>query len=362
MENKNYIKVFASLGIYLGIIPSSLIDVKNLKEAEVSDKSNGSSNHLLSNYFKDIDVSTLYLMQHIDTGCQANCAFCVQSQGSTLKRKHSYLVDKEMIRLPVKILKNFLAANTKARSEIKRICIQTVYNSDTVPNLIQLAEDIREVCQIPITACCIPVSKEALLKIKKAGIDHITINYETATEKLFDKIRGIDRKGPYRWEAVTSALNNAMEIFGQMNVGSHLQIGLGETQREALSFVDNLNSKHIRVSLFAFTPVSGTAMSHYKRVNHSYFHKVQLGSYLIKNNIVPFNRMKFSSDGTITGYGLEKDRLDEIILSGKPFRNAGCPGCNRIYYETNPGERMYSYPRELTIREKELIYSEIRGV
>lgn len=355
-----YVKVFASLGIYFGLVPETMVDVTQLKGSTDRNCSDAKDNSML--YAADlegVEVSALYLMQHIDDGCSANCAFCIQAQESNHKRKKSYLVDKEMIRIPLKMLTNFLETNSKARKEIKRICIQTIYNQLTVSNLFKVIKGIREVSDVAITACCIPVSKDDMIMLKKTGLNNITINYEAATEELLDKIRGIKRNGPYRWDKVTEALDNALEVFGGNNVGSHLQIGFGETPYDSLKFIQNMHNKNILVSLFAFTPVANTAMEDYQRVSYGYFHKIQLGSYLIKKNITTFDRIEYDAKGNIVSFNIPEEELSEIIEQGWPFRNAGCPGCNRVYYETNPGERQYSYPRALFDHEIEIIKNKL---
>lgn len=357
MEKQSYIKVFASLGIYFGLIPKCMVDENNLKGATASQ---GEDDRLYSNDLSGVDVSALYLMQHIDDGCIANCAFCIQAADNKHKRKKAFLVDKEMIRLPLNNLKQFLANSTRAQ-EVRRICIQTIFNKKTVENLFELVSGIRQVSSTPITACCIPISKESMIKLKNAGLDHITINYETATPELFSKIRGKERKGPYRWEVVGKALADALDVYGDYNVGSHLQIGLGETQEEALRFVQEQWNNKIIVSLFAFTPVEGTAMENATRSTYKYFHQVQLGSFLIRKGIVAVDGITFDSAGNITDYGIDEKQLIDFIESGIPFRNAGCPDCNRVYYETNPGERSYSYPRPLSKNETETIKQEILG-
>lgn len=358
MEQNGYVKVFAGLAIYYDLIPRSLVD-ENLLKGNLEDKENDpTTTPLFSGNLKDIKVSTLYLMQHFDEGCSANCAFCVQARDSVNKNKKSLLVDKEIAKISFKMLKNFLKTSKRV-SEIERICIQTVFHKDTVENLIEIVKTIREVSDLPVSACCIPVSKESLIRMREAGIDRVTINYETATDQLFSKIRGKEVHGPYHWDIITKSIDDAVEVYGAKNVTSHLQIGLGETQREALQHIQNLYDKKVMVGLFSFCPVQGTALAEYKRVSHAYFHKIQLGSYLIKTGKVTINQMKFNSSDEIVDFGVPKEELDNVIKSGIPFKNTGCPGCNRVYYETNPGERFYSYPRNPYENEIELIKSEI---
>lgn len=308
--------------------------------------------------FTGIEISGLYLMQHLEEGCQANCAFCVQSEESMGTRKKSTLVDNKLMRFPTNVLKDTI--HHAKKNGVKRICVQTVYNKNTVTNLLSLVKFLRSISDIPITACCIPISRSSLKALKKAGLDMIFINYETATPELFTQIRGKGRKGPYRWEKTTEAINDALEVFGKYKVGSHLQIGFGESPQDALALIQTMEDKKGKVSLIAFRPVPGTFMQDHERCTYASFHAIQLGSYLIQHKINRLNDFEFDADGNIKNFGLPESELKKIIQSGSPFRNrGGCPGCNRVYYETNPGERFYSYPRNLLPEELELIEQEI---
>jgi biotin synthase len=305
-----------------------------------------------------IKLSTSYLMQHLEDGCQANCAYCVQSKDSSADRKKFTLVESKLIKYPVTMIGR--AIHLAREKGLERICLQTVYNKNTVENLLDLLTSIRSMSDIAITACCIPVSISSLKALKKAGLDMIFINYETATPELFNEIRGKKRKAPYRWNRITESIDNALEIFGSYNVGSHLQIGFGESQKEALTLIQQMMDKNALVSLIAFRPIAGTALENHTRSSHVNFHLIQLGSYLIQKKIRRIDDFSFDTDGHLQDFGIHGDELLNIIRSGAPFKNrGGCPGCNRVYYETNPGERFYSFPRDIAPDELDIIVKEI---
>lgn len=363
MADARYVKVFAGLALYYDLIPRSLVDEGDLKGSLNTPRSNLDSDTdqpLFSGNLRGINVSTLYLMQHIENGCDANCAYCVQARDSVHEQKKSLLVDKEVVRITLRSLQNFLK-NSRRIEEIERICIQTIFNKNSVENLFQIVRAIREVSDISISVCCIPLSMESLVSLKESGVDRVTINYETATPELFSRIRGKARNGPYRWSIVTQAIDNSLNVFGNGQVATHLQIGLGETQQEALEFVQNMTNKKVLVGLFSFCPVPGTALAGANRVTHAYYHQVQLGTHLIKSGTIDITNMSFDELGNIVDYGIPYQTLQDLIWSGFPFKNTGCPGCNRVFYETNPGERFYSYPRDLYDDEKNQIAQELLG-
>jgi biotin synthase len=349
ISNMKFLKIFAASSYKLGILPSEMI---NFLENFIGFKVRQGLD------FSNLKISTLYLMQHLEDGCHANCAYCVQSNESSAVRRKSMLVEHKLMKYPVEMLGRSI--DLAVQKGLQRICIQTVYNKHTVDNLLDLVKALRSMSDIPITACCIPVSASSMKALKNAGLDMIFLNYETATPELFSQIRGKERKSPYRWSKVTESIDNALEIFGGHNVGSHLQIGFGETQKEALELIQKMMDKNALASLIAFRPLPGTALEHRQRSSYVNFHLIQLGSYLIQNKIRRLEDFTFDATGNVQHFEISGDELLEIIRSGAPFKNrGGCPGCNRIYYETDPGERFYSFPRDLTPDEVDLIEKEI---
>jgi len=350
MEQGYYIKIFADMAVYLGIVPQGVLGTINESFGDDIKKNADLSN---------MNVSTVYLMQDLEDGCKARCAFCSQSADSNSARKESMLVDNLLIRYPMKMLVEKIKEGLLIEKRVERICIQTIYNLKTVENLLRIISELRSVTTIPLTACCVPVRKTALLALKSAGLDMITINYETATEELFDSLRGKGCGGPYRWDTLTECMNNAIEIFGRGNVGSHLQLGFGESARQALSHIQTLHNKGVFISLFAFQPLEGTRLQNHKRISYKDFHKVQMGSFLIQSDLSRSEDFAFDKNGQIMHYGITENELSDLVESGIPFRNKGCPGCNRIYYDTNPNERFYTYPRALTVGEISRIKADI---
>lgn len=335
----------------MGLIPSEMMKIaQSVAGIKQSD---------LQLNMEDINLSALYLMQHFHDGCHGNCAFCTQAKTNSIDKGKSYLVNRQLTRIPMDMILQNLKKGFIDKKGIERICLQTLYHGQTVENAIDTIQSIKSLSDVPISLCCIPVTREKLLRLKDTGLDTITINYECATEELFNKIRGKERNGPYHWETVERSLNEAVEIFGKFNVGTHLQIGLGETHKEALSLIQNCYDRNIFVSLFAFCPIPGTTLENVLRIQHKDFHKIQLGKYLISNKIIKMTDMHFSSSGDIVGYGIDMDELMEIIDKGIAFMNMGCSGCNRVFYETDPGQRHYSYPRNLYPDEIDIIKNEI---
>ncbi|KJS66200.1 MAG: hypothetical protein JL50_12875 [Peptococcaceae bacterium BICA1-7] len=300
------------------------------------------SNNIIITRELEAKPTTLYLMQYLSEGCQANCAFCVQGLSSTRERKSSYLVANQLLRFPLDTITQFLKDK---ELPFKRVCIQTILHDEAFDDLVNLVEELKKATDLPISANCTPMSRESISKLNDIGLDRIIINYELVTPELFDRIRGRERNSPYSWEQTTRALDYAMEIFGYPRVLSHLIIGIGETDLDALKLIENLHRKKIIPSLFAFRPLKGTDLENYSRVSHERFHCIQMAAFLIKNDLTDLKNMKFDQAGNLIDPGVEEEIIRNAIYGGKCFMTSGCPWCNRPNYTVDPGERHYTYPR-----------------
>ena len=64
----------------------------------------------------------------------------------------------------------------------------------------------------------------------------------------------------YTWENQFRQLNEALAVFGKGNVSTHVIVGLGETEKEAVEVIQRCVDMGVLPALFAFTPVRGTAL------------------------------------------------------------------------------------------------------
>ena len=168
------------------------------------------------------------------------------------------------------------------------------------------------------------------------GVDRIGISLDAATPNLFEKIKGKQVDGPYDWNNQFILLQEAVNIFGENNVSTHLIVGLGETEKEMVETIQKCVDMNVLPALFAFTPIKGTKLSNHPQPAIEQYQRLQLARYLIHNQIMRKEQMKFSEKGKIHSFGIEHDRLGKIIKSGEPFTTSGCPGCNRPYYTSKP--------------------------
>jgi biotin synthase-related radical SAM superfamily protein len=242
---------------------------------------------------------------------------------------------------------------------VERTCIQTVNHPRIFKETLATAQAIRNATSIPISVSCIPFSKEEMEQLRETGVERIGIPLDAATKELFAKIKGKVVGGPYRWDDHIRALANAIAVFGNGKVSTHLIVGLGEVDRELLSTVQFMTNMGVYPSLFAFTPVPGSTLEKIPQPDLRRYHRIQLAHHLIMKGISNFDRMSFGPRGGLTSFGVDESVLMKVALSGLAFMTSGCPGCNRPYYNERPGGKMYNFPAKPKPEETARIFREI---
>lgn len=304
----------------------------------------------------DVLPTTCYLMTYIPGHCIANCGFCPQSRSSK-----SSLEFLSRVSWPVFNFKDFLIKLNymPPSKKFKRICIQTLNYEQNFEDLIEIVSQIKKISSIPLSIAVPPMSKEKLKEFKLLGVERIAIALDGATEEIFEKIKGKGVDGPYNWNSHFQNLMEALEIFPEKFVTTHLIVGLGETPKEILELIQKLHKFKIRVSLFAFTPIKGTLLQNISKPDLIKFRKIQLGRYLIINQNKNLENFTFNLKGDIIKFNLNKTELYNIIENSNAFLTSGCPGCNRPYYTSRPSGPIYNYPRKLNTTEKQTIYESL---
>jgi biotin synthase len=69
--------------------------------------------------------------------------------------------------------------------------------------------------------------------------------------------------------------------------------------------------------------------------------------------------MRFGENQRIIGFGIEKEALEKVVSTGKPFLTSGCPDCNRPFYNEKPSGPLYNYPRQPDKKEIETIKKQV---
>lgn len=170
-------------------------------------------------------------------------------------------------------------------------------------------------------------------------------------QRSCSRIKGSVAGGPYNWENQFKLLREAVEVFGKGNVSTHLIIGLGETEKEAVHIIQQCVDISVLPALFAFTPIRGTALENNCQPRIEAYRRIQLARYLLFNGTVRYEAMRFDADGRIADFSVKKEKLNRIVETGDPFLTSGCPDCNRPFYNEKPSGPIYNYPRSMRPEE-----------
>lgn len=302
--------------------------------------------------------TTCYIMTYKEGHCTANCGFCPQARSSSSS-------DEMLSRVnwPVFSFKEYLTKlkYLKPSKQFKRICIQTLNYPENFRDLMEIITQIKTSVKIPISVAIPPMSKDELHQLKEAGVQRVGIALDGTTPEIFSNIKGDGVGGPYKWEEHFQQLLQALKIFSEGYVSTHLIIGLGERENDVISRIEELNNMKILVSLFAFTPIKGTKFANFTQPPLLKFRKLQLGRHLIVNKGKNHSDFTFNSNGDIVRFNINKKEFADIIYDTDAFLTSGCPGCNRPYYTSKPSGPIYNYPRKLTEGESGEIYNLLKN-
>ena len=296
----------------------------------------------------DVNPTTIYLLMCRNQKCFANCGFCPQArknQGRTDMLSRVTWPAFDSNRVIDRIVRSV------KEGAIKRVCIQSLNYPEVFHDLLLFVKQIKSKVQVPISVSCKPLDQKKMEALAEAGVNRISIALDAASEEIFDRVKGKCIDGPYRWEKQREALKEAVNVFGDGSVSTHLIVGLGETEKDLCQAIQWCVDLGIYPGLFAFTPIPGTALEKNPPPSLSSYRRVQVIQYLLTHKKTRFEHLEFDNSGQLKTFGTSKKQLLEIIDSGAPFQTSGCPGCNRPYYNERPGGTMYNYPRKLQLDE-----------
>ena len=299
----------------------------------------------------------LNLLLTYPEGCRANCAYCGLARHREADRDYA---DRNFIRVdwpavPMEDLVDIVARDGE-NSTFHRMCISMITHPnsdlDTVKVLKKWTDRI-PADQIPVSILSNPTTmKRSDVKLlKDLGADIFTVALDAATPELFDRTRGKGVNSPHTWAKYWEVLNDAKDIFGEQKFGAHIIVGMGETENEVLSLVQQLVDMGGHSHMFCFFPEKGSLMDHLPATPRDQWRRVQLARYLIDYAGVRVEQMTFDDKGRVRDFGLPNGELDNIIDTGIAFRTSGCPGkfaddisaCDRPYGDSPPSD-IASYP------------------
>lgn len=296
----------------------------------------------------DAPPTTVYLLTYHEGKCSANCGFCPQARTSTSRA--DMLSRVSWPAFPTEDVISRIAF-TAEKGIIQRVCIQAINYPSVFNDLLALLTDIVACAKVPVSVSCQPLNKLQMKELAERGVDRVSIALDAATPELFDKVKGALSHSPYAWEQQRKTLEEAVQVFGKGLVSTHLIVGLGENEKQIIETVQWCVDSGVCPSLFAFTPIPGTALERLPQPSITSYRRVQLARHFIVHGNTRCENMKFDDEGRIINLGVSEQLLREAVESGNPFQTSGCPGCNRPYYNERPGGPIYNYPRPLSLQE-----------
>jgi len=304
----------------------------------------------------DAVPTTAYLMTYRKGKCVANCGFCPQARTS-----HGRADMLSRISWPFFPTESVLDGieKTVREGKMKRVCLQALNYPEVFQHLACLVDAIHKKTDVPISVSCQPLNSDNTRFLAEAGVERIGIPLDAATEELFDEVKGSSAGGPYSWKKQFELLDEAVKIFGRGRVSTHLIVGLGESEREIVRLVQQCFDMGVLPALFAFTPISGTALERMPQPSIQKYRRIQIARHLIVHGTAKYESMQFDGKEGISDFGVGKRALLQIVRTGEPFLTSGCPDCNRPYYNEKPSGPMYNYPRGLAEKEFSSVIHEL---
>ncbi|MGD9364763.1 MAG: radical SAM protein [Desulfobacteraceae bacterium] len=300
-------------------------------------------------FYRNAKLHCINLLLNYGNGCAARCAYC----GLSNKRRGAYS-DKSFIRVtwPTYALDDIVERISRRRDRIKRICISMITNKRAIADTRDICARLRASFDIPVSLLICPtlVSRKDLVSYREAGADKVGVALDLATPALFDKYRGKGVGGPHTWDRYMNCLRTAIDIFGHRNAGSHFVTGMGETEREMVDIIQQVQNMGGWTHLFSYFPEAGSQMKDHPMPAMGHYRRIQLARYLVDENISHARQFTYDEKGRIVDFGIRPQRLMAVINSGEPFRTSGCEGydgevaCNRPYANSRPGPDIRNFP------------------
>ncbi len=300
-------------------------------------------------FYRNAKSPCINILLTYDNGCAGNCAYC----GLSMKRPGEYK-RKSFIRVEWNTypINEIIQRITNKNDYIKRICISMITNHRAVNDTKKIIQMLHNILPHPISVLAAPtiLNQEDFFEMKNLGADRLGIAVDACTPRLFEQFRGKGVKGPHKWETYWSAFQQAVAAFGRGNVGVHLIVGLGETEKEMVETIQRAQDNGIETHLFSFFPEPDSILAHHNPPNIGTYRRIQLARYLINKNICTIKKLEFDERGRIIKFNISEPELEKHINSGKPFMTSGCPGkdaevsCNRPYSDSLPGDDIRNFP------------------
>ncbi|MDA8213541.1 MAG: radical SAM protein [Clostridia bacterium] len=313
-------------------------------------------------FYREARLNCLNLLLSYESGCKGRCAYCGLAKDRITRVDESTFI---RVKWPKYEFEEILRQAKKEQDNLKRVCVAMVTNPRALDDCNYLVRRLKEDTGLLISALVTPTlirNKSQIAELKENGADSLGIAVDTATEKLFERFRGLGVQGPHHWAHYWQVVQDAVDVFGANNVSVHLIVGLGETEAEMVEVIQRVYQLKAIPHLFAFYPEKGSPLEMLGQPPIGQYRRIQLARYLIVNGLDHRGQMKFNSAGQLTAFGIN---IEPTVNTGLPFMTSGCRdlqgevACNRPYGNERPGELLYNYPFRPTGEDLELIRKQL---
>ncbi len=308
-------------------------------------------------FYRDAKLYCINLLLTYDEGCHAKCAYCGLS-GS--RETETEWTDNSFIRVdwPVFPLEDVKEAiRSGVCPHVERVCISMITLGRAREDCLAVASELSEVINhISLLITPTIINRDWLVRAKNAGVDKIGIAVDAATPELFDKLRGQGVSGPHKWEKYWQTIRDAVEIFGKGNVGIHLIVGIGETEKQMAETIQRAQDMGANTHLFSFFPEEGSLLEDQSQPPIGMYRRIQLARLIINKEIGRFENMRFNEIDQIIDFGLSKETFDELLNDGEAFMTSGCSGdtveyaCNRPFGNCTPSQASIGHWRNFPFK------------
>lgn len=297
-------------------------------------------------FHRNAKLKGLNLLLHYEEGCLGRCQFCGLSRSRQEGPKGKTFIRVDWPLYPL----DEIIERAKGKDQIHRVCISMITHPRALEDTIYVIQKFKEESDLYISVLITPTLIHGiapLQRMKETGADRIGIAIDAATPELFDRLRGKGVNGPHRWNHYWEVVRWGVEVFGKFNVGIHLIVGLGETEREMVQAIQQGQDMGAYTHLFSFFPEKGSPMENHPSPSLGQYRRIQLARWIINEGLGSMGRMKFDENGKLIDFGMD---IEPLIQSGEPFMTSGCPGrdgkvaCNRPYGNERPSGPIRNFP------------------
>jgi biotin synthase len=281
-----------------------------------------------------------------------DCAFCAQARSSSASDLALSRVSWPLF--PLADVCERLA-DAQRTGVVQRCCLQVTAGTGYFPKALETVSRLRHSTSLPLSVAIYLSTLDQVDALFALGVDRIGLGLDAASERVFRQVKGA------HWLSMVSLVEAAAHRY-PWRISVHLVVGLGETEREMVERMLWARRLGAWVSLFAFTPVRGTALAQRPPPALDVYRRLQAARWMIFARRAGPDDFSFGEGGVLCDLALPERGafgLDSNPIDGQAFCTSGCPGCNRPFYNERPGGPMYNYARPLSPEEVERACSEM---